>query len=56
MGILGKTMRYIMGYNWQYFQIIGYIKQNLRDILGKIMGYIWQNLGSTGPLDMLNKH
>ena len=44
MGILGKTMGYIMGYNWQYFQIIGYIKQNLRDKVGKIMGCIWQNI------------
>ena len=33
-----------MGYNWQYLQIIGYIKQKLRDIFGKIMGYIWQKL------------
>ena len=33
-----------MGYNWQYLEIIGYIKQKLRDKLGKIMGYIWQIL------------
>ena len=36
-------IRYIMGYNWQYFKIIGYIKQTLNYILDKIMGYIWQN-------------
>ena len=33
-------MGYIMGYNWQKFQINIYINQKLRDILGKIMGYI----------------
>ena len=34
-GILGKTMGCIMGYNRQYFEIIGYIKEKTRDILAK---------------------
>ena len=36
-GILGKTMGYIMGYKWQCFEIIEYIKQKLKDILVKII-------------------
>ena len=42
--MMGKIMGYILGYNWQYFSIIGYIKQKLRYILGKIMGYILNKL------------
>ena len=34
MGILGKIRGYIMGYNWQYFEIIGYIKQQLTQSFG----------------------
>ena len=37
-------MGYIIQYNRQYLQIIGYIKQKLRNILGKLIGYIWQKL------------
>ena len=55
-------MEYTMGYicqnygiyltnTWQYLLIIGYIKQKLRDILGKSMGYIWQKL-----LDIFGKN
>ena len=36
-----------MGYIWQKYWIywsIGYIKQKLRDVLGKIMGYKGQKL------------
>ena len=49
MGILGNIMGYIMGYNWQYFEKIGYIKQQLIQNLGiysaKIMEYICKNYG-----------
>ena len=33
-----------MGYNWKYLKKIGYIKQKLREILGKRLGYIWQTV------------
>ena len=48
-GYLGKIMGYIMGYNRQYFEIIGYIKQQLIQNFGiysaTIMGYICKNYG-----------
>ena len=69
MGILGKIMGYIMGYNWQYFEKIGYIKQQLIQNFGiysaKIMEYICKNYGIyflkvweywEKPLDMMGKN
>ena len=44
-GITGKTMGYIMGYNWQIFKFrisyvktVGYIRLKLWDIFGKNYG------------------
>ena len=51
MGYIGKKLRYIcktMGNirkNYGLYWSVGYIRQKLRDILGKIMGYIPQNYG-----------
>ena len=43
----GKYWLKFVGYIWQNYRIywsIGYIKQKVKDILGKIMGYICQKL------------
>ena len=44
MGILGKIICYIMGYNWQYFEIIGNIKQQPIQNLGYIRQKLWDTL------------
>ena len=69
MCILGKIMGYNMGYNWQYFEKIGYPKQqliqNFRIYSPKIMGYICKNFGIyflnlwvylEKPLDIMGKN
>ena len=46
-GLYGIYWIKIVGYIWQNYGIywsIGYIKIKLRDIIGKIMGYIGQQL------------
>ena len=52
MGILDKIMGYIMGYNWQNFEIMGYIKQQLIqklwDIFPDAMGIFGKTIGYNG--------
>ena len=53
MGILDKIMGYIMGYNWQNFEIIGYIKQQLIQNYGIYFLTLWVYLEK--PLDIMGK-
>ena len=47
MGILGKIMIYIMGYNWQYFEIIDILSNNLFKILEYIRQKLWDIFANT---------